>query len=293
MLGDDGSGVISSVIEAIDWAIEHQAQYRIGVINLSLGAPVLQPYRDDPMCEAVERAVRAGIVVVAAAGNFGRGRNGRRGVRRHHHAGQRSRTCSRWGRSTRRGRRSGPTTWRRRTARAGRRCYDLVSKPDVLAPGSRIVSAEAAGSVAAREHPERHVTGAGANGYIQFSGTSMAAGVVSGAVALLLQGDPQLTPAEVKAVIQLTSSFVPSPGRAGRRRRQPERAGGGAFVASGYAELPATTIAAERIAASGLVGLPIPAFRLVRRGARSLTAGGGAASIVWGDDIGARVVCST
>ena len=41
------------------------------MINLSLGAPVLQPYRDDPVCEAVERAVAAGIVVVAAAGNFG------------------------------------------------------------------------------------------------------------------------------------------------------------------------------------------------------------------------------
>ena len=76
VLGDDGSGVISSVVEAIDWAIEHKQQYHIGVINLSLGAPVLQPYRDDPMCEAVERAVRAGIVVVAAAGNFGTNLNG-------------------------------------------------------------------------------------------------------------------------------------------------------------------------------------------------------------------------
>ena len=59
-------------IEAIDWAIEHQHEYNIVVINLSLGAPVLQPYRDDPMCEAVERAVHAGIVVVVAAGNRGK-----------------------------------------------------------------------------------------------------------------------------------------------------------------------------------------------------------------------------
>ena len=71
VLGDDGGGVSSSVVEAIDWAIEHRRQYRIAVINLSLGGPVQQSYRDDPMCEAVERAVRAGIVVVAAAGNFG------------------------------------------------------------------------------------------------------------------------------------------------------------------------------------------------------------------------------
>jgi len=68
---------VSSVVEAIDWAIEHRAQYDIGVINLSIGAPVLQPYRDDPLCEAAERAVAAGIVVVASAGNNGRTTDGR------------------------------------------------------------------------------------------------------------------------------------------------------------------------------------------------------------------------
>ena len=76
VLGDDGSGTVSSVIEAIDWAIDHRKQFGIGVINLSLGAPVLQPYGDDPMCEAVERAVAAGLVVVAAAGNLGKTASG-------------------------------------------------------------------------------------------------------------------------------------------------------------------------------------------------------------------------
>ena len=60
VLGDDGSGTASDVIEAIDWTIEHRSEYNVRIINLSLGAPVLQPYRDDPLCEAVERAVRAG-----------------------------------------------------------------------------------------------------------------------------------------------------------------------------------------------------------------------------------------
>ena len=71
VLDETGGGTVSAVIEAIDWAIDHRRQYDIRVINLSLGAPVLQPYRDDPLCEAVERAVDAGIVVVAAAGNYG------------------------------------------------------------------------------------------------------------------------------------------------------------------------------------------------------------------------------
>ena len=75
-LGDDGSGTASNVIEAIDWAVKHRNQYNIRIINLSLGAPVLQPFRDDPLCEAAERAVRAGILVVASAGNNGQASDG-------------------------------------------------------------------------------------------------------------------------------------------------------------------------------------------------------------------------
>src|SRR5205823_10024624 len=77
VLGDDGSGDASDVIEAIDWTVEHRREYDVRVINLSLGAPVLQPYRDDPLCEAVERAVKAGITVVVAAGNYGKAADGR------------------------------------------------------------------------------------------------------------------------------------------------------------------------------------------------------------------------
>ena len=77
VLKDDGSGMASDVIEAVDFAVENKRELGIDVINLSLGAPVTQPYRDDPLCEAVERAVAAGIVVVVAAGNYGIDREGR------------------------------------------------------------------------------------------------------------------------------------------------------------------------------------------------------------------------
>ena len=88
VLGDDGSGSASDVIEAIDWTIEHRHEYNVRIINLSLGAPVMQPYRDDPLCEAVERAVRAGLVVVVAAGNYGRTAEGRDVHGRDRDAGQ-------------------------------------------------------------------------------------------------------------------------------------------------------------------------------------------------------------
>ena len=62
---------------AIGWAVKNRARYNLRVINLSLGHPVFESYRDDPLCQAVERAVNAGMVVVAAAGNLGRRRRAR------------------------------------------------------------------------------------------------------------------------------------------------------------------------------------------------------------------------
>jgi serine protease AprX len=93
--------------------------------------------------------------------------------------------------------------------------YDLVLKPDVVAPGARIVSARAVGSTLAVRYPERHVGGAGPDGYLQLSGTSMAAGVVSGSVALLLEGEPRLTPRRAKLVLRATSEFLPGEGLVG------------------------------------------------------------------------------
>ena len=71
-LGQSGQGTDSSVIKAINQAISLKSQYNIRVMNLSLGRPVYESYTLDPLCQAVEAAWRAGIVVVVAAGNDGR-----------------------------------------------------------------------------------------------------------------------------------------------------------------------------------------------------------------------------
>ena len=65
---------------------------------------------------------------------------------------------------------------------------DHIVKPDLVAPGSKIVSAAAKGSTLVNMFPDRFVDGPGARDYFSMSGTSMSAAVVSGAVALLLDG---------------------------------------------------------------------------------------------------------
>ncbi|MCA2971851.1 MAG: S8 family peptidase, partial [Acidobacteriaceae bacterium] len=75
VLDETGKGLDSNVIRAIDkaiWLKSNQPALKLRVINLSLGRPVRESYTLDPLCQAVERAWKAGIVVVVAAGNRGR-----------------------------------------------------------------------------------------------------------------------------------------------------------------------------------------------------------------------------
>ncbi|MGH8186115.1 MAG: S8 family serine peptidase, partial [Steroidobacteraceae bacterium] len=76
VLGPRGTGLTSDVIAGIDWVIANRSKYNIRIINLSLGHSVMEPVAFDPLCEAVERAYRAGIVVVASAGNRGKAEDG-------------------------------------------------------------------------------------------------------------------------------------------------------------------------------------------------------------------------
>jgi len=250
VLGNDGSGSAADVIEAIDWAIDHQRAYNIRVINLSLGAPVLQPYRDDPVCAAVERAVRAGIVVVAAAGNHGQTADGRTIVGGITSPGN-SPYALTVGALDAKGTADRGDDEVAAFSSIGPTRFDLVMKPDLVAPGRRITSAEAAGSLLSVNFPLQHVAGSGANSYIYGSGTSMATAMASGAAALLLEERPNLQPIAIKAALQMTSSFMPEAGLI--------RAGAGSLnvlAAADFAlngDLSNTTIAGASIAPSHLV----------------------------------------
>jgi serine protease AprX len=211
VLREDGTGLTSDVIAGINWVIANRARYNIRVINLSLGHSVMEPAATDPLCEAVERAVKAGIVVVASAGNRGKTDDGRTILGGITSPGNSPYAITvgalnTWNTTARDD--DSVTTYSSR----GPTRFDLAVKPDVVAPGNKVVSLEAYGSYLARTYPAAHVAGSGTNGYMRLSGTSMATGVVSGGVALLLQGKSGLTPQQVKLLMQTGSSYLVNDG---------------------------------------------------------------------------------
>jgi len=211
VLGPDGTGSTSDVIAGMEWAIANRARYNIRVINLSLGHPVTEPSVTDPLCEEVEKATSLGIVVVAAAGNSGKTATGQTVLGSIASPGNSPfaltvgalNTWQTPGRSD-----DSVTTYSSR----GPTRYELAVKPDVVAPGNKIVSLEASGSYLSTNFSALHVAGSGSNAYMKMSGTSMAAPMVSGAVALLLQGNPSLTPAQVKMALQSGATYLPEDG---------------------------------------------------------------------------------
>ncbi len=222
VIGADGTGKASDVVDAIEWAIANRRRFNIRVINLSLGGPAEQSYKDDPMCEAVERAVHAGIVVVAAAGNRGKDAEGRsvHGLIESPGIDPYVITVGALNtKSTARRSDDELTTY----SSKGPTLVDGLIKPDLVAPGNKIVSAEARGATIVADHPALHASGSGADAYATLSGTSMSAGVVSGVVALVLEANKGLTPAQVKMTLQSSATFMPEVGLVGRGRGQSER----------------------------------------------------------------------
>ncbi|HET6957034.1 MAG TPA: S8 family peptidase, partial [Vicinamibacterales bacterium] len=214
VLGADGVGRTSDVIAGIQWAIANRARYNIRVINLSLGHPVMEPSATDPLCEVVADAFHAGIVVVAAAGNDGVTADGTRVL-----GGITSPGNSPWAITV-----GSLNTWGtvKRSddtlttySSRGPTRFEGTVKPDVAAPGNKIVSLEANGSNIPIEYPYLHRAGNGSNSYMQLSGTSMAAPMVSGGVALLLQGTPGMNPSQVKMALQAGATYMPDAGLMG------------------------------------------------------------------------------
>jgi serine protease AprX len=194
VLGRNGSGRVSSVVRGIEWVLAHRTAYNIRVINLSFGAPAPASYRADPFCAAVEIAWRRGLAVVVAAGNGGPGRDTvlTPGIDPY---------VITVGATDDRG-----TPGRDDDVFAWFSAWGGSNpKPDLVAPGRRLVSLRVPGSTLDSLYPSRVVTAQNGATYFQLTGTSMSTGVVSGAAALLLQRRPGLSPGELKALLAGTA----------------------------------------------------------------------------------------
>ncbi len=222
-LDQNGQGTVSGVVAGIQWVLSNQAKYGIRVLNLSVGHPIGDTYQNDPLCQAVESAWKAGIVVVCAAGN-----EGRISTTQTTSAGNEG-----WG--TNYGSIQSPgndpyvITVGATKSVDGIRAHDqiatyssrgpsrldLVLKPDIIAPGNRIISLDNPNGSLEKSYGSTNdvpvsyyqATNSGkqSKAYFQLSGTSMAAPVVVGAVADMLQANPKLTPDTVKARLMLSA----------------------------------------------------------------------------------------
>jgi len=215
VLDANGSATDSTVISAIQQAIALKSKYNIRIINLSLGRGIFESYTLDPLCQAVEQAWKAGIVVVVAAGNYGRDNSN-----------------SNYGYGTITAPGNDPyviTVGAMKTMGTATRTDDLITtysskgptmldqiiKPDIVAPGNLVISDLASTTATLYvNYPQNalplsyYTTSSNQNAssnYYILSGTSMATPMVSGAAALLLQQNPLLTPDQVKARLMKTA----------------------------------------------------------------------------------------
>jgi serine protease AprX len=197
VLNEGGTASMSTVIGGIQWVVNHKSAYNIRVLNISLGTPASVNYRLSPLASAVEMAWFGGIVVVTSAGNSG----------------------------------PLPTTVSSPAddpfvisvgclddnqtldplddlipnfSAHGPTRYGHV-KPDLVAPGRKVISLRSPGSYLDELLPERRV----GESYFRLTGTSMSAPVVSGIVALMLERNPGLKPNQVKNILRQTTRTLP------------------------------------------------------------------------------------
>ena len=230
VLDQNGQGTDSGVIAAIQVAINLQSKLHIRVMNLSLGRQVFESYTLDPLCQAVEAAWKAGIVVVAAAGNYGRDNSmGTSGYATITSPGNDPYVITVGAMKTA-GSPLRSNSLIASYSSKGPTLLDHVVKPDIVAPGNRVVSLygppfvnpNPGGSyyfyeALPQQYPQNLVffsyynptfgssNPSTASDYYFLSGTSMATPVVSGAAALLLQANGKLTPDQVKARLMKTA----------------------------------------------------------------------------------------
>ena len=211
VLDANGVGTISNIISALGWIAANGKTYNVRVVNMSVGANIKESYWTDPLTLACKRLTDAGIVVVAAAGNMGKNAAGQL-----QYGGITAPGNAPWvltvGASSTMGTLTRNDDTMAAYSSSGPSYIDFEAKPDLVAPGTGTVSLAVPGSTFYATKAAYLVDGKlklASKPYLALSGTSMAAPVVSGTVALMLQANPTLTPNLVKAILQYTAQVYP------------------------------------------------------------------------------------
>ncbi|HEY2353579.1 MAG TPA: S8 family serine peptidase [Gaiellaceae bacterium] len=198
----DGGADVTQVIAAIGWVVQHAHDpgMNIRVINLSYGTLSTQSYKVDPLAYAAEQAWMHGIVVVAAAGNTGAGTGNGKGLSDPAYDPYILGVGAYNTMGTNKNKDDVVASYSARTNGCGG-----CKNPDLVAPGTHMQGLRVVGGYIDQNHPEGVID----DRYFRGSGTSEATAITSGAIALLLQKYPDLTPDEVKYMLTNSAQSIP------------------------------------------------------------------------------------
>ena len=199
VMDDHGVARTSDVIAGCQWILANKDKYNIRIANFSLHSATKSSFTRDPLDKAVEKLWFSGVVVVAAAGNYG-SPTGPSGVL---YAPGNDPFVITVGAIDIGGTKSRNDDFNAPWSAYGR-TPDGFMKPDITAPGRYMIGPVPAGSTLTVERADK-VT---APGYIQLSGTSFAAPVISGAAAQILAQHPTFTPDQVKGALMVSTKPV-------------------------------------------------------------------------------------
>ena len=197
---DNGSAAETDLLRGLEWVYDHRATDHIRAVNISMAASVPTSYTTSPVDAAVEQLWKGGVAVVASAGNSGSDADAT------WYAPGNDPYVITVGALDDNGVAS-PTGGTLAFFSSRGLTQDGIYKPDILAPGRKIVSVLShPDSVIAKALPERVSSD---KRYIRLSGTSMAAPMVTGAIALILQRFPGLTPDQIKGLLAQSARRYP------------------------------------------------------------------------------------
>jgi len=197
VINNRGQALASTVIRGIQWVVQNRNTYNIRVLNVSLGSKSEGSYKNDPVATAAEVAWHSGILVVSAAGNRGPAPSkiDSPGIDPYSvtvGALDDNMTVVTSDDVIASFSSRGPTP-------------DNFAKPDLVAPGRKIISLRSPNSYLVGTLTDRDALTTGGVKYFRLSGTSQATPVVSGVAALLLEQNPSLKPNQLKYILKNTA----------------------------------------------------------------------------------------